>query len=70
MKDLQVNKDDIINALKNSTELELNRDSDSVRRKDNKALPELSLLKKKRRADNDLEGKKKNVKEEDKLYDT
>jgi hypothetical protein len=56
VKKLDVSKEDVINAIKLSTELELADKENKVRRKGNKALPELKLLNKKRKKDEDGEG--------------
>jgi hypothetical protein len=55
IKNLGVNKEDIVTVLRNSTVLELSSDCERVRRVDNKALPELKLLAKKRKADQDID---------------
>ncbi len=64
IKNLGVSKDDIVESLKNSTMLELSSDESRVRRVGNKALPELKLLAKKRKAEQDIE---EAVEEEKKL---
>jgi hypothetical protein len=64
IKQLNVSKEDIIEAIKQSSSLELDTAKEKVRRKDNKPLPELSLLKKKRNPDSSLTKKEDKVKEE------
>jgi hypothetical protein len=65
VKKLNVTKDDIVNAIKTSEDLELNSTGDKVRRKGNKSLPELKLLKKKQKR-RDSEDEKDNEPEEEK----
>ena len=50
MKKLAATKQDIIEAVQASSVVELNADNTCVRRRDNKMLPELKLLKNKRKA--------------------
>jgi hypothetical protein len=54
IKALGTTKQAIADAIKTSQLVELNSDSTKVRRKDNKPLPELKLLSKKRKADSDV----------------
>lgn len=54
VKKLGVNREDIANAVKLSTEIELDPTESKVRRKDNKELPELKLLNKKRNFDYEI----------------
>jgi len=53
IKQLSVNKEDIINAIKLSTELELDSTGTRFRRNGNKALPELKMLAKKTKREDD-----------------
>jgi hypothetical protein len=61
---MNVTKEDIIEAIKQSSSLELDTNKEKVRRKENKPLPELSLLSKKRKPDSSLSKKEDKVKEE------
>ena len=54
IKSLSVNKENIVSAVKLSSMVELNSENTKVRRVGNKPLPELKLLSKKRKADDDL----------------
>jgi hypothetical protein len=55
IKNLGVNQDDIVASLKNSTMLELSANQERIRRVGNKTLPELKLLNKKRKPEQDLD---------------
>jgi hypothetical protein len=55
IKNLGVTKEDIVAALKNSTMLELNADETKLRRIGNKPIPELKLLAKKRKPEQELD---------------
>lgn len=68
VKKLNVTKDDIVNAIKTSEDLELNSTGDKVRRKGNKPLPEIKLLKKKQKR-KESEDDKDNASEEEKVVD-
>ena len=57
-------KEDLKNGIKLSNELELDNTTERVRRKDNKALPELTLLNKKRKKSEDKENTNEKEKEE------
>ena len=57
-------KDDLKNGIKLSNELELDSTNERVRRKDNKPLPELTLLNKKRKKSEDKEESNDEEKEE------
>jgi hypothetical protein len=61
-------KDDLKNGIKLSNELELDSTNERVRRKDNKPLPELTLLNKKRKKSEDKE--QSNNEEKDELEPT
>lgn len=58
IKKLEVNKEDLAQAVKRSDVLELDETTTKVRRKDNKPLPELQLLNKKRQKDKTSEEEK------------
>lgn len=62
-------KEDLIEGIKLSDELELNKEENKVRRKNNKPLPELSYLSKKRKKNDEEEGKKKETFNEEELKD-
>lgn len=65
IKKLNSTKEDLVEAIKTSTEVELNSSGDKVRRLANKSLPELKLLKKKQKR-NDTDGEQENLSDDEK----
>lgn len=68
IKKLEANKEDLLAAISKSDQVELDESKDKLRRLGNKALPEFTLLSKKRNSEKSAEKDEKN-KDSDLTFD-